>query len=236
MVGVASAALVLAMASLADAQVFYSYPGARPVTDTSPSLGLVSGFGDNVIRLGGFGRFNISPVADLGLEAIYQSVDVSGSGNDIGYGGAGIDGKYLLMSANENMPLDISAQVGAGFLARSGYFNLHIPFGAMTSHDFTTSDGRRITPYGGVYFVFDYIDGGVGFTASSITSTWTPRGGTVPTAISTWRCAWAPRRRSSNGAACLRRCTPATAPCSSWDSMRGCNARGDRNEIRVELG
>lgn len=158
MVGVASAALVLAMASLADAQVFYSYPGARPVTDTSPSLGLVSGFGDNVIRLGGFGRFNISPVADLGLEAIYQSVDVSGSGNDIGYGGAGIDGKYLLMSANENMPLDISAQVGAGFLARSGYFNLHIPFGAMTSHDFTTSDGRRITPYGGVYFVFDYFN------------------------------------------------------------------------------
>lgn len=153
----AGAVLVLALASLARAQVFYSYPGAPPVTDTSPSLGLVAGFGDNVVRLGGFGRFNLSPAADLGLEAWYQNVDTEDSAEDTSFGGAGLDGKYLLTSANANMPLDIAAQVGGGFLARSGYLNVHVPLGAMASHDFVTNDGRHIVPYGGVYLIFDYF-------------------------------------------------------------------------------
>jgi len=153
----AGAVLALTLASGARAQVYYSYPGAPPVTDTSPSLGLVAGFGDNIVRLGGFGRFNLSRVADLGLEAWYQNVDTEGSGNDTSYGGAGMDGKYLLMSANENTPLDIAAQVGGGFLARSGYLNVHVPLGAMASHDFVTNDGRHIVPYGGVYLIIDYV-------------------------------------------------------------------------------
>lgn len=148
--------VVCALATGAGAQVFYSYPGARPVTDTSPSLGLVAGFGDNLVRLGGFGRFNLSSKSDLGLEAVFNNVKSEGAGNDTGYGGAGADGKYLFFPAREDMQIDIAAQVGAGFLARSGYFLLHVPFGAIASHDFTTNDGRRITPYGGVYFIFDY--------------------------------------------------------------------------------
>jgi len=150
-------AVVCVFATGARAQVFYSYPGARPVTDTSPSLGLVAGFGDNLVRLGGFGRFNLSQSADLGLEAMYNNVKGEGSSNDTGYGGAGIDGKYMFFPAREDMQIDIAAQLGAGFLARSGYFDLHVPFGAIASHDFIMNDGRRITPYGGVYFIFDYV-------------------------------------------------------------------------------
>jgi len=149
---------VLALAaSGVHAQVFYAYPGARPVTDLSPSLGLVAGFGDNLIRLGGFGRFNLSSVADLGVEAIYESVDTDGSGEDTGFGGAGIDGKYALLLANENTPIDLSVQVGGGFLARSDYLQIHVPFGALASRDLVVGGDRTIVPFGGVYFVWDYF-------------------------------------------------------------------------------
>src|SRR5882672_3405576 len=95
--------VVCAFANGARAQVFYSYPGARPVTDTSPSLGLVAGFGDNVVRLGGFGRFNISPKSDLGLEAMFNNVKSEGSNDDTGYGGGGIDGKYLFFQSRQDL-------------------------------------------------------------------------------------------------------------------------------------
>jgi len=154
-------ALVMLTSTGARAQVFYSYPGARPVTDQSPSLGLVAGFGDNLIRLGGFGRFNLSPVADLGIEGIYDNIDTAGSGEDTGFGGAGIDGKYALLSATEETPVDLSVQVGAGFLAGSDILQIRVPFGGMASHDFVVDNDRTIVPFGGVYFVFNYfkVDG-----------------------------------------------------------------------------
>jgi hypothetical protein len=152
------------LAANASAQVFYSYPGARPVTDQSPSMGLFAGFGDDLIRLGGFGRFNISPVSDLGLEAVYDNVDTAGSGEDTGFGGAGVDGKYAIVTASEDVPLDVALQLGAGFKARSDFLQILVPFGGMASRDFVLSGDRTIVPYGGVYFVVDYIkiEGGPG--------------------------------------------------------------------------
>jgi hypothetical protein len=155
-VAAAAIALVLAIAGSARAQVFYSYPGAQPVVDTSVSLGLVAGFGDNLVRLGGFGRFNLTSSADLGLEAVWDNIDPEGASDDTNLLGAGADGKVVLLSADGSTPLDVAVQAGAGFLTDDGYFLLHVPFGAIASRDFLTNDGRRITPYGGVYFVFDY--------------------------------------------------------------------------------
>jgi len=156
--GIALAGVVLALAaSNAFAQVFYPYPGARPVTDESPSLGLVAGFGDNLIRLGGFGRFNLTPVADLGIEAVYDNVDSEGTGDDTGFGGAGIDGKYGIVTADESVPVDIALQLGAGFRARSDFLHIRVPLGGMVSHDFVWSEGRRIVPFGGVYMLMDYV-------------------------------------------------------------------------------
>ena len=146
-----------ALAGAAHAQVFYSFPGARPVTDSSPSLGLVAGFGDNTVRLGGFGRFNLSPRADLGLEAMFQNVKAEGTSNDTGYGGGGVDGKYQFFHARQDMQIDIAANVGVGVLAKSDFYNIHVPFGALASHDFTMNDGRLIVPYAGLYFLYDYV-------------------------------------------------------------------------------
>jgi len=151
-------AMVLVLgAGSARAQVFYSYPGAKPVTDTSPSLGLVAGFGDNVVRLGGFGRFNLSTKSDLGLEVMYNNVKGEDSTDDTGFYGAGIDGKWLFYEARQDMQIDIAANLGGGFLARSGQSDIHVPVGAIASHDFVTSDGRVITPYAGLYLIFDYF-------------------------------------------------------------------------------
>jgi hypothetical protein len=157
-IGAVAAVLFFVLVPGVHAQVFYSYPGARPVTDNSPSLGLVAGFGEDTVRLGGFGRFNLSSVADLGLEVMYDNVDDDfEGGDDVGFFGFGGDGKYLLTSADEDMPLDIAAQLGVGVMTRSDYLLFHVPFGAIASHDFIMNDGRRITPYGGVYFLFDYL-------------------------------------------------------------------------------
>lgn len=149
--------VLCAWAAGARAQVFYSYPGARPVTDNSPSLGLVAGFGDNLVRLGAYGRFNLSYAADLGLEVVWDNVDID-NGDDINYLGAGADGKYMLMEADAAIPVDLAVQFGAGFLTEDDYFLLHVPFGVMVSREFAPgeNDERLVTPYGGVYFVFDY--------------------------------------------------------------------------------
>lgn len=155
--GVAAMVVACALAGAAHAQVFYSFPGAKPVPDASPSLGLVAGFGDNIVRLGGFGRFNLSERADLGLEAMYNNVKDDGTHNDTGYGGGGVDGKYQFYHARQDMQIDIAANAGVGVLARSSYYNIHVPFGALASHDFTLNDGRLIVPYAGLYFVYDYV-------------------------------------------------------------------------------
>jgi len=152
-----AAMVLLACASASRAQVFYSFPGAKPVTDTSPSLGLVAGFGDNVVRLGGFGRFNLSTRSDLGLEVMYNNVKGEDSTDDTGFGGAGIDSKWLFFESRQDMQIDIAANLGGGFLARSGNLDIHVPLGAIASHDFTMNDGRLITPYAGFYFIFDYF-------------------------------------------------------------------------------
>jgi len=156
--GVAVAVVAMcALAGAAQAQVFYSFPGAKPVSDASPSLGLVAGFGDNVVRLGGFGRFNLSSRADLGLEAMFNNVKGEGTAEDTGFGGGGLDGKYQFYSARQDMQIDIAANAGVGVLARSSYYNIHVPFGVLASHDFTMKDGRLIVPYAGLYFIYDFV-------------------------------------------------------------------------------
>lgn len=152
------AVALLALPCTAHAQVFYSYPGARPVTDNSPSLGAVAGFGDHLIRLAGFARFNVSSASDLGVEATYDNQGADGRDDDVGFGGAGADFRYLLVTAGDNSPVDLSAQAGVGFLARSDFLNVRVPLGASASRDILLKDGRTIVPYGGLYVVINYVD------------------------------------------------------------------------------
>jgi len=147
-----------ALPCTARAQVFYSYPGARPVTDYSPSLGAVAGFGDNLIRLAGFARFNETPASDLGVEVVYDNAGSEGANDDVGSGGAGVDYRYRIVAAGDSAPLDVAAQAGGGFLALSDYLNLRFPLGVVASRDIVLKDERILVPYGGIYVMIDYVD------------------------------------------------------------------------------
>ncbi|HEX5131006.1 MAG TPA: hypothetical protein VFX92_00815 [Candidatus Krumholzibacteria bacterium] len=150
------------LGSRAGAQVFYSMPGARPVSDASPALGLAAGFGDNVFRLSGFGRFNASPSADFGLEFAYDDIDSGPGSDDTGLLGGGADFKYLAVRQGETTPVDAAVMVGAGFLTHSDYTLIRVPLGTMVSRSFPLKDGRDVTPFAAVDLIMDFWDTGGG--------------------------------------------------------------------------
>ncbi len=154
---------IVALASVAlpgrsAAQVLYSFPGARPVPDSSPALGATVGFGDHFFRLLGFGRFNVSRVSDLGFEIAYDDLNTGPGSSDSGRFGAGADFKYQVMEQDDRTPVDVAVGVGAGFLTQSSVTLVRIPFGAMASRTFTLDNDHDVVPYAGVYLVVDYFN------------------------------------------------------------------------------
>ncbi len=150
--------LVLAPLNAARAQVFYSMPGARPARDDSPILGLTVGLGEDLFRLVGFGRFNASRSADIGLEITYEDLDTGPGSNDQSRFGGGADFKALVVRQGDNTPVDAAVQLGAGVLARSNYTLIKVPVGALVSRSFALDDNRSTVPYAGVYVVMDFLD------------------------------------------------------------------------------
>lgn len=151
-------ALLTALPIAAQAQVFYSIPGARPVSDASPVLGLALGVGDEMFRLVGFGRFNASASSDLGLEVAYEDIDSGPGSEDDHRFGAGVDYKHLVIRQQNDTPIDVAVQIGTGVLTQSDYTLIKVPLGAMASRTFTVESNRDIVPYGGVYLVMDFYD------------------------------------------------------------------------------
>jgi hypothetical protein len=163
----AALALAVALPGVPRAHVFYSMPGARPVSDASPVLGMALGVGDNVTRLVGFGRFNAATTSDIGIELVFESYDTGRGSDDEHLYGAGIDFKHLVVKREENKPpVDIAVQFGGGFLAQSGYTLIKIPLGALVSRTFVPSEGHAIVPYAGVYLIMDFAETGSDYDSS----------------------------------------------------------------------
>lgn len=151
-------ALVAALPAAARAQVFYAAPGARPVSDASPALGLALGIGDELFRLVGFGRFNAASSSDIGLEVVYEDLDAAPGSEDQNRFGGGADFRHLVVRQEGDTPVDVAVQFGAGVLAHSDHTLIELPLGAMASRTFTVEGNRDIVPYGGVYLVMDFLD------------------------------------------------------------------------------
>ncbi len=143
---------MLCVAPVVNAQVYYAYPGAPPVQENAPALGVTLGFGDDLFRAVGFGRFNINNYADLGLELVLDSDD------DDFRGGAAVDVKYAIVPRNSTMPFDLSLNSGFGLETGEDITNVNIPIGAMVSHEFELSSNNTLVPYGGVYFMIQYLN------------------------------------------------------------------------------
>ena len=122
------AAVVLAMFVVpASAQVFYTYPGARVVSDVSPAVGAIIGFGEkDLVRLLGYGRFNVTEVSDFGLEIVLDNLD------DWRFGAAG-DFKYAIVPSENTLPFDLAVGGGIGFETGDNFTNISVPFGSAGS-------------------------------------------------------------------------------------------------------
>lgn len=153
---VATAFAVLAgAAGPATAQVFYQYPGAPPVTETQPALGGAIGFGDDLVRLVGYGRFDVSELSDLGIELVFDHWDAGFSGGGWRFG-LGADYRYAIVPSRNNLPFDLALDGGFGFQSGHDITNFNIPFGAVISRPLELQNGSILLPYGGLFVVFSH--------------------------------------------------------------------------------
>jgi hypothetical protein len=149
-------AVALVAATPAAAQVFHQYPGAVPVSDTEPALGGAVGFGDNIVRITGYGRFNVSELSDLGIEIVFDhwDPDFGDSGWRLG---AGADFRYAIVPSGRTLPFDLSLDGGLGFQSGNDITNFHIPFGGIISRPLELRNHHILVPYGGLYVVFSHV-------------------------------------------------------------------------------
>ncbi len=143
-----SAILLLIFCSSPYAQVFYQYPDAPTVEPGRVDVGTYLSGGEDLFRLGGFGRLGIARYWDVGFEVLVE--------NDNGdwRGGAGGDARYQLLPTTAKLPFDLSADVGFGFASGDNVTIYQAPLGGIISSPLKTDNGTLITPYLGVYAVF----------------------------------------------------------------------------------
>lgn len=135
----------------AGAQVFYQFPGAPVVTDEHPAIGPAIAIGDNLFRINGYGRFNVTSHMDMGLEVVFDDI------HDNWFAGAGGDVKYAIAPVDYEMPFDISLNAGIGFNTGNDITTIQVPFGAVISRPLKLSSGNVLTPYGGLYILIDHV-------------------------------------------------------------------------------
>ena len=138
---------LVCVCATASAQVFYEYPGAPVVTENEPVIGTCLGIGDELFRIDGYARFNLSPTMDLGLELLFDNFDENWR-----YG-AGGDVKYAIVPKDVTMPFDLSLNGGFGFESGNDITTLVFPVGGLISRPLELSSGRTLVPYGGVYLL-----------------------------------------------------------------------------------
>jgi hypothetical protein len=162
MAGAGKYALIIAIfatlgaAGVADAQVFHQYPGAPIVSDTQPAVGAALGFGDDLLRLVGYGRFNVSEVSDFGIEVALDHWDAN-FGDDGWRFGVGADFKYAIVPAETELPFDLSITGGLGIQTGNDVRNFNIPAGAVISRPLELQNSRVLVPYGALYLVYSHV-------------------------------------------------------------------------------
>jgi hypothetical protein len=168
---VAAAAIVALLASAAGAQVFYMYPGAPPVKADQPAAGVNIGFGDNLFRTLGYGRFNVNSASDIGIELVFDNTDTAVE-TDKWRIGLAADYKYAIIPDSTDMPFDLSVNGGFGFQSGGDMKNILIPVGGLISGPLELSNGQVLVPYGGVYVLIAYSTWDLPLGATGDTSKW----------------------------------------------------------------
>ncbi|MFH1755784.1 MAG: hypothetical protein ABIA59_08795 [Candidatus Latescibacterota bacterium] len=151
---------LLLLSSGAFAQVFYPYPAAPVVEENTPVFGPAIGIGDDLFRIIGFARFNISVPMDFGLEIVMDRFDTKEyvdnrlvSDSVWRFGAAG-DVKYAFIPPDDTtMPFDLSFNAGFGFESGGDVTNIVVPIGVLISKPVEIAPNRLFTPFAGVYLL-----------------------------------------------------------------------------------
>lgn len=146
--------IVTLLASFAGAQVYYMYPGAPPVTRNEPALGVTVGIGDDLLRLLGYGRFNVNSRSDLGFEFVADNTDTFEP--DVMRFGLGVDYKYAIVPTETTLPFDLALNAGFGFQSGGDMTNFNVPVGGLLSRPLELRNESVLVPYGGVYILIMY--------------------------------------------------------------------------------
>jgi hypothetical protein len=161
-----TATALIALGTGASAQVFYEYPAAPVVRENEPVFGPAIAIGDNLFRINGFARFNISVPFDLGLEIVFDRVTVPDVGlgeDDIWRFGAAADVKYLFIPPEDmTMPFDLAFNAGFGYESGGDVTNIIVPVGALISRSLELAPSRLLTPYAGVYLLIFHTSYDIG--------------------------------------------------------------------------
>jgi hypothetical protein len=155
LIAVAALALVGA-ATTVRAQVYHQQPGAPVVGETEAAVGATIGLGDDIVRLLGYGRFNVTEVSDVGIALVMDRFD-PGHGADGWRFGAAADFKYAIVPTETTLPFDLSVDGGFGFQTGADVTNIDIPVGGVISRPLALSDDRVLEPYGGLYLVIRHV-------------------------------------------------------------------------------
>ena len=152
----AAVALVAVLAPMTGAQVFYTYPGAPPVKPDQPALGANIGFGSDLFRILGYGRFNVNSASDLGIELIFDKADTPVDAN-VWRWGFGADYKYAIAPKDTTrLPFDLALNAGFGYQNGGDLWNIRFPVGGLVSRPLKFKGDNVLVPYGGVYVLFEY--------------------------------------------------------------------------------
>jgi hypothetical protein len=154
LIGVLALLGVLAGQEAARAQVYQPYFSARPVDTDSPALGGAVGFGEDMFRLAGHARFNITSSSDLGLELVFDNFDTDF--DDTHYYGGGLDFKYLAVAQGDRLPFDFAVQACVGMEWGNDTSQLTVPFGFLGSKSIAMNEDGELTPFASAYVVVEH--------------------------------------------------------------------------------
>jgi hypothetical protein len=153
---IAAVALVAVLAPVTGAQVFYTYPGAQPAKPDQPALGANIGFGSDLFRILGYGRFNVNSASDLGIELLFDKADTPVD-TDVWRWGFGADYKYAIVPKDTtSLPFDLALNAGFGYQNGGDLWNIRFPVGGLVSRPLNFKGDNVLVPYGGVYVLFEY--------------------------------------------------------------------------------
>ncbi len=149
--------VLLGWCDLAHAQVYQPYWTARAVPTDSPAMGAAVGFGDDMFRLAGHTRFNMTSASDLGLELVFDNFEEP-DGDDSQFFGFGGDYKYLVVPDGGQLPFDFAVQGCFGMEFGDDYRLMSIPIGVLGSKTIPVGDdAREITPFAGMYIIVENV-------------------------------------------------------------------------------